>query len=94
MDKLQALLGDLPADRPITATLLNEEEREGYRLECLLLDLNGIESVPAYVATPLQGNGPFQWSFLTIRMGATIRMDVRNCSIAALTCSSPRLLQP
>ncbi|AUO08109.1 hydrolase [Paenibacillus sp. lzh-N1] len=59
MDKLQALLGDLPADRPITATLLNQEEREGYRLECLLLDLNGIESVPAYVATPLQGNGPF-----------------------------------
>lgn len=51
MDKLQALLGDLPADRPVTATLLNQEEREGYRLECLLLDLNGIESVPAYVAT-------------------------------------------
>ncbi|MGM1020837.1 MAG: dienelactone hydrolase family protein [Bacillota bacterium] len=59
MDKLQALLGDLPADRPVTATLLKQEEQEGYQLESLLLDINGIEPVPAYVATPLQGNGPF-----------------------------------
>ncbi|WP_342414860.1 prolyl oligopeptidase family serine peptidase [Paenibacillus sp. FSL R10-2782] len=59
MDKLQALLGDLPADRPVTATLLKQEEQEGYQLESILLDINGIELVPAYIATPLQGNGPF-----------------------------------
>ncbi|MCC3379977.1 dienelactone hydrolase family protein [Paenibacillus farraposensis] len=59
MDRLQALLGDLPEDRPVTATLLKQEEKEGYRLECLLLDMNGVEPVPAYVATPLQGDGPF-----------------------------------
>lgn len=59
MDRLQALLGDLPEDRPVTATLLKQEEKEGYRLECLLLDMNGVEPVPAYVAAPLQGDGPF-----------------------------------
>jgi dienelactone hydrolase len=58
-DKLQQLLGDLPADQPITATLLKQEEQDGYQLESLLLDMNGIEQVPAYVATPLKGSGPF-----------------------------------
>lgn len=58
-DKLQQLLGDVPSDQPITATLLKQEERDGYRLESLLLDLNGIERVPAYIAKPLQGDGPF-----------------------------------
>ncbi len=58
-DKLQQLLGDLPTWNPISVTVMKQEEREGYRLESLLLDLNGIEQVPAYVATPLQGDGPF-----------------------------------
>lgn len=58
-DKLQQLLGDLPTWNPISVTLMKQEERDGYRLESLLLDLNGIEQVPAYVATPLQGEGPF-----------------------------------
>lgn len=58
-DKLKQLLGDLPTDRPISVTVMKQEERDGYRLESLLLDLNGIEQVPAYVATPLQGKGPF-----------------------------------
>lgn len=58
-DKLQQLLGDVPSDQPITATLLKQEELDGYKLESLLLDLNGIERVPAYIAKPLQGDGPF-----------------------------------
>jgi Abhydrolase family len=50
---LYELMGDLP-DRyyPITAKLVSEEERDGYVLEKLELDLNGIEPVPAYVAKP------------------------------------------
>jgi dienelactone hydrolase len=58
-DKLKELLGDLPADEPISVTMMNQEERDGYRLESLLLDLNGMERVPAYVAIPLDGEGPF-----------------------------------
>ncbi|OZQ65186.1 hydrolase [Paenibacillus sp. VTT E-133280] len=58
-DKLKELLGDLPADKPISVTVMNQEERDGYSLESLLLDLNGIEQVPAYVAVPLDKEGPF-----------------------------------
>ncbi|AOZ93925.1 hydrolase [Paenibacillus crassostreae] len=58
-DPLQQLLGDLPIDKPISVEVLKIEEQAGYRLESLLLDLNGMEQVPAYVATPLTGSGPF-----------------------------------
>jgi len=56
---LYALLGDLP-DRahPISATEIGEERRDGFVLEKLLLDLNGIEPVPAYLTRPLQALGP------------------------------------
>lgn len=50
--KLYELLGDLPArDRPIAARCVTQERR-GYVLEKLLLDLNGIEPVPAYFVYP------------------------------------------
>ncbi|KTD85628.1 dienelactone hydrolase family protein [Paenibacillus etheri] len=58
-DKLKELLGDLPTDKPISVTVMNQEERDGYSLESLLLNLNGIEQVPAYVAIPLHKEGPF-----------------------------------
>lgn len=58
-DKLKELLGDLPTDKPIAVTMMNQEERDGYSLESLLLDLNGVEQVPAYVAIPLHKEGPF-----------------------------------
>lgn len=57
--QLLELLGDLPDEEPITAKVLKVEERDGYLLETLLLDLNGIEPVPAYVAKPNEGSGPF-----------------------------------
>jgi pimeloyl-ACP methyl ester carboxylesterase len=50
---LLGLLGDLPdRTRPVGARLLDQQERDGYVLESLLLDLNGIEPVPAYLARP------------------------------------------
>ena len=56
--KLYALCGDLPArDRSIQATLISREERTGYILETLVLDLNGIETVPAYWVAPKQTHG-------------------------------------
>ena len=56
-NKLYALLGDLPPrDRPILADLVSEEDRGGYVLEKLTLDLNGIEPVPAFFARP-KGEG-------------------------------------
>lgn len=53
-EQLYALLGDLPPrDRPITATLIDRAEVDGYVLETLVLDLNGAELVPAYFVKPL-----------------------------------------
>ena len=51
--ELRSLLGDLPqVTGPVHATLLGEEEREPNILEHLVLDLNGIERVPAYFTRP------------------------------------------
>ena len=46
--ELYQLLGDLPeVEREISASKIKEEKRGPYILEKLLLDLNGIEPVPA-----------------------------------------------
>jgi hypothetical protein len=58
---LYGLLGDLPErDRPVQARTVSEEEHDGYVLEKLELDLNGIEPVPAFLAKPkgLKGRVP------------------------------------
>jgi acetyl esterase/lipase len=56
--ELYELLGDLPdRTRPISATTVDREERDGYVLERLVLDLNGIEPVPAYFTRPSQASG-------------------------------------
>src|SRR5438128_1623646 len=56
--ELYAMLGELPArERPISATLVDREERDGYTLERLVLDLNGIEPVPAYFTRPREARG-------------------------------------
>ncbi len=50
---LYSLLGDLPPrDRRIAARTEKTEERPGYVVEKLVLDLNGIEPVPAYFVRP------------------------------------------
>lgn len=54
-DQLQRLLGDVPERRPISVETIKVEQYAGFRLETLLLELNGLEKVPAYVAIP--GNG-------------------------------------
>ena len=57
--ELYSLLGDPPnRDHPISATLVSLEEWEGYILEKLVLDLNGIERVPAYFVRPRDATGP------------------------------------
>ncbi len=59
--ELYSLLGDLPdRTRKISARTVSTEERPGYVLEKLVLDLNGIEPVPAYFVKPkaLQGRAP------------------------------------
>ncbi len=56
--ELYGLLGDLPdRQRPISAEVLSTEDREGYLLEKLVLDLNGSQPVPAYLVRPRSG-GP------------------------------------
>ncbi len=52
-DELYGLLGHLPPrDRPVSAQLLSGEDRGGYTLEKLVLDLNGEQPAPAYFARP------------------------------------------
>lgn len=51
---LYSLLGDLPPrDGKISATTLSTTQRDGYQLDTLLLELNGIEPVPAYFVRPV-----------------------------------------
>jgi len=55
---LYSLLGDLPPrDRPLQVEVIQAGEHDGYWLETLRLDLNGIEPVPAYFARPLEMKG-------------------------------------
>jgi pimeloyl-ACP methyl ester carboxylesterase len=56
--ELYDLLGDLPdRHRPISATTISQENRGAYALEKLMLDLNGVEPVPAYFVRPVQRRG-------------------------------------
>jgi acetyl esterase/lipase len=56
--ELYGLLGDLPdRKRPIGGKKTGETTRDGYVLESWVLDLNGIEPVPAYVARPASATG-------------------------------------
>jgi hypothetical protein len=55
--ELYSLLGELPArDRQVSAQLVGTEDHGTYILEKLVLDLNGLEPVPAYFAKP-KGKG-------------------------------------
>ena len=57
--ELYGLLGDLPErDRPVGGRSLGVEERPGYTLERLVLDLNESEAVPAYFIRPHGATGP------------------------------------
>ena len=54
-DELYGLLGDLPPRRrSISARTTSVEERPGFVLEKLVLDVNGLEPVPAYFVKPKQ----------------------------------------
>lgn len=56
--ELCSLLGDLAdRDRPISARVVERRKTHSYRLEKLGLDLNGIEPVPAYFASPRGAKG-------------------------------------
>ena len=55
---LYRLLGKLPdRNRPISCEKVGEELREGYKVEKLMLDLNGIEAVPAFFTLPATRRG-------------------------------------
>lgn len=51
-EELWSLLGDLPEKRTPTAQVISTEQLDGYKLEHLILDLNGIQPVPALMLIP------------------------------------------
>ncbi len=56
--ELYALLGDLPdRRRPIGGSKRSEATRDGMLVETWDLDLNGLETVPAYLARPASASG-------------------------------------
>ena len=55
--QLFALLGERSKPETLTAQVVGIEERNGYLLESLMLDLNGLEKVPAYFAKPVDVEG-------------------------------------
>lgn len=58
--RLWALLGDLPRiDAPPTLVGSEPIRTSTYRLDRLVLDLNGGDPVPALFARPVEGDGPF-----------------------------------
>jgi hypothetical protein len=58
--ELYALLGDLPdRTRPVSAQTISETQADGYTVERLVLDLNGLEPVPAVFVRPTGHAGPF-----------------------------------
>jgi dienelactone hydrolase len=57
--ELYGLLGDLPdRSRELRQTKVAEHQHGDYVLETLMLDLNGIEPVPAYFVRPSGARGP------------------------------------
>jgi hypothetical protein len=57
--ELYGLLGELPdRNRPVSATTVSVEERPSYLLEKLVLDLNGVEPVPAWFVRPRELGRP------------------------------------
>jgi hypothetical protein len=52
------LLGERSKSEEISAELINVETRQGFVLESLMLNLNNIETVPAYFAKPLNAVEP------------------------------------
>jgi len=57
-DKLYKLLGKLPdRHRPITVELVSTQQTDELIIEKLLLDINGVEQVPAYFTKPRQQSG-------------------------------------
>jgi len=57
--ELWSLLGDLPwQHRPGPAKLIKTEKHDGYTLERLVLDLNGLEPVPAILLIPDKRQSP------------------------------------
>ena len=58
--RLWELLGDLPPrDRAIGVRTISTSECGTFRLERLILDLNGSEAVPAHYIRPVRGTPPF-----------------------------------
>jgi len=57
--ELWSLLGDLPWEhRPSPPKLVSTEQHDGYTLERLVLDLNGLEPVPALLLIPEKRQTP------------------------------------
>ena len=59
-ENLYSLLGDLPdASLPISARQVGVDENDNFVTEHLVLELNGIEEVPAYFTRPKNAKAPY-----------------------------------
>src|SRR5688500_13136283 len=76
--RLYELLGELPPrKRKISARKLGQEEHPSYRLERLVLDLNGREPVPALLTLPRSGAAPYPAVLFNHSHGGFYRLGKR-----------------
>lgn len=58
-DELYSLLGDLPERKsPLSVQKISEEAKNGFLVETLALNLNGLEPVPAVFIKPISAREP------------------------------------
>ena len=88
--ELYGLLGTLPPrERPVRANKVSEEKRDGYVLETLLLDLNGFEEVPAYLARPDKLSAPAPAVLFNHSHGGGYTIGKKEFVGVANTCRCP-----
>ena len=91
---LYALLGDLPPrDREISAQVISQTDCETYLLETLVLDLNGIESVPAYFVKPKNCEGQLPCILYNHAHGGVYRLGKDELLIGRDALQSPPYAQ-
>lgn len=77
--RLIELLGDYAHAKDRKVQLIRREEKDNYVLESLMLQLNEEESVPAYVAKPLNKEGPLPIVLFNHSHGGISNREKKSC---------------
>lgn len=91
--RLIELLGDYPHAKDRKVQLIRREEKDNYVLESLMLQLNEEESVPAYVAKPLNKKGPLPIVLFNHSHGGNFEQGKEELLISSSYLQSPSFVE-